>query len=100
MVGAEAKKKPPMSHKDSLVAVVGCVVGAENHDTDTQLCIRAQGQQDPGYPIWPLLAMALSQDPTSPGVKRTSSINRTCNFPGKLSLCSMFRYANHDKNLK
>ena len=73
---AEAKKNPPTSHKDVLVAVVGCEVGAQN--TDMQLCIRAQGWQDPEYPIRPLLAMAPSQDPASPGVKRTSPINRTC----------------------
>ena len=71
------QKKLPMSHKDSVV-VVGCMVGAEN--TNTHLCIRAQGQQDPGYLIWPLLAMAPSWDPTSSGVKGTSPINRSCNL--------------------
>ena len=77
-VDAEVKKNPPTSHKDSLVAVVGCEVGAQN--TDMQPCIRAQGRQDPEYPIRPLPAMAPSRDPASPGVKRTSPINRTCNL--------------------
>ena len=77
VVDAEAKKKPPTSHKDLLVAV-GCKVGAQN--TDMQPCIRAQGRQDPEYPIQPLPAMAPSWDPASPGVKRTSPINRTCNI--------------------
>ena len=77
VVDAEAKKNPPTSHKDSLVAVVGCKVGAQN--TDTQPCIRVQGRQDPEYLMQPLPAMAPLWDPTSPGVKRTSPINRTYN---------------------
>ena len=85
------QKNPPTSHKYLLVAVVGCKVGAQN--TDAQPCIRVQGRQDPEYPIWPLLAMAPSRDPTSLGVKRTSPINRTCNL-NKVSISSPMLVSN------
>ena len=44
-------KKTPTSHKDSLVAVVGCVVGAENTN-ESSLVVMVVGDLARTYSFW------------------------------------------------